>query len=54
VSSSLRVERLISRAPNRFSNRATSLLTADGVIRSARGRRKAAQLDGPDEYLHLP
>ena len=36
MSSSLRVERLISRAPSRRSSRATSLLTAEGVIRSAR------------------
>jgi hypothetical protein len=49
----LRVERLISRAPSRRSSRATSLLAAEGVMRSARGRRKAAQLDGPDEDLHL-
>jgi hypothetical protein len=32
----LRVERLISRAPSRASIRLTSLLTAEGVILSAR------------------
>ena len=35
VSCSLRVERLISREPRRASSRATSLLTADGVMLSA-------------------
>jgi hypothetical protein len=43
VSINLRVERLISRARSRRSSRVTSLLTADGVMRSSKSR----QLDGP-------